>query len=553
MHRSTFVPIGLAAALWLAAVPVQATSVSSTTLSDFRITLEDLTPVDGVAPSVTLDATSHSVALAGATAPGLNTFWMAHAAGPFGPVSVSGALDGIGGASSVTGDPFGSGATLSASAVGVPGFAGGTGEIYIDNQPSGIVGLTLAAHTQLSFSGLALLDWSAGDPHASADGGVSMGFIQDGPGGEAIVAQDQFYAGYLPFESGPLDGSATNPVSITFANTSDAAVELVYFVNVIADASETDVTPSPVDEPIVLSLLLVGVAAVLLALGRRQLAGLESRGGGTSMPRKTVTDIVVAVGLSLCAMAVHATSVASTTLSDFRITLLDLAPGDGVDPFVTLDPTSYSNAQAGVAAPGANGYWTAQGAGPFGPVSISGALDDGTGGAASFAGDPFASGATLVASAVGNPGFAQGVGEAWIDNQPSGIVALTVGAHSQVTFSGLALLDWNASEAHAAAYGFVSLGFFQGAPGGQVAVDQEQFSAGYFAVDGVGLVGTASDTVSITFANTSDEAVDLDYSVVVYADASEVDVTPSPVPEPDGLALLLAGLAPLLLLRARAP
>ena len=270
------------------------------------------------------------------------------------------------------------------------------------------------------------------------------------------------------------------------------------------------------------------------------------------MPRKTnnVPTVALAAALALGAPAVHATSVSSTILSDFRITLVDLAPGDGIAASIALDPLSRSTALAGAVSPGANSFWMNQGNSVFDPVSVSGILGgEGTGGAASFAGDPFGAGATLATSAVAQPSFAEGVGEAYIDTQPSGFNTITVGAHTQVSFSGLASLVWNASVPGAAAYGDVSMSFMQDAPGGPVVVDQDEFAAGWVPSGGSTLAGAASDTVSIAFMNTSDDAVVLDYFINVFAGASEIDL-PS-VDEPGRLALLLAGLMPLLGFAAR--
>ncbi|MEP6505017.1 MAG: PEP-CTERM sorting domain-containing protein [Betaproteobacteria bacterium] len=266
------------------------------------------------------------------------------------------------------------------------------------------------------------------------------------------------------------------------------------------------------------------------------------------MPRNTFPPIALAATLTLCATAGQAASVSSTTLSDLHITLLDLTPGAGVDPFIALDPLSRSTALAGAVAPGASTYWMNQGLGAFDPVSVSGIFaGEGTGGAASFAGDPFGAGATLATSAVAQPSFLQGVGEAYIDTQPSGFNTIAVGAHTQVSFSGLAWLTWNASDPRAAAYGDVSMSFMRDAPGGLVVVDQDEFAAGWLPGGGSTLTGAAADTVGIEFMNDSDEAVVLDYFVNVFAGASEVDVPPIAVDEPGRLALLLAGIAPVLL------
>jgi hypothetical protein len=263
------------------------------------------------------------------------------------------------------------------------------------------------------------------------------------------------------------------------------------------------------------------------------------------MHRSHLLPSALLAALALATTAVHATSVSSTTLSAFRITLVDLAPGDSVDPSIALDPLSRSTALPGAISPGASTFWMQQGDSAFGPVSSSGELD-GTGGSASFAGDPFGAGAQLAASAVGNPSFAIGSGAAYIDTQPSGQTQFVLGAHTQVTFSGLAALDWSASTAAAAAYGEVGLDFWQMVDGNQDFVAMDSLTGGYYG-DGAGaLSGSTAGQVTITFANDSDASVVLGYGVEVFANAAELETVPSPVDEPAGAGLLLAGASALL-------
>jgi hypothetical protein len=262
--------LALAAALACAALPGHAGTVASTTLSDFRIAVVDLDPADGIAASVTLDPLSRSTAVAGLASPGANTFWMSQGTGAFGAVSISGILDGTGtgGAASVSGDPFAGGATFATSAVGASNWGDGVGETYIDTQPSGETQLTLSAHSQVSFSGVASLAWSAGDPRATTYGGVDMGFLLD----SALVDRDRFSAGYCSITDagGGLTGTASEAMTVSFSNTSDAPIVLSYFVDVNADASEVEVVASPVNEPPAGVLLFAGALPAWLALGRRR-------------------------------------------------------------------------------------------------------------------------------------------------------------------------------------------------------------------------------------------------------------------------------------------
>jgi len=266
MTRSLLCAAVLAALLPPAA---HATSVADATLSDLHITLLDLAPADGVAPSLTLDPQSRSVALAGAVSPGESTFWMQQGGSAFGPVSSSGAMDGIGGSASFAGDPFGAGATLSVHAVGVPGFQVGTGEAYVDTQPSGETSFTLSAHTQVTFTGLASVAWSASDSQASALGEIGLAFLQAPDGVPVTVAQDEFGDGFGLAPGAALSGSGSRPLTITFTNDSDGWTVVDYSVTVFASAGEVDVPPVPVDEPAGAWLLLAGGLPLAWAARRR--------------------------------------------------------------------------------------------------------------------------------------------------------------------------------------------------------------------------------------------------------------------------------------------
>jgi hypothetical protein len=260
--------------------------------------------------------------------------------------------------------------------------------------------------------------------------------------------------------------------------------------------------------------------------------------------------LMLAVALFCAAVPAHAESVASTTLSGFRITVIDLDPADGVGASATLDPLAQSTAIAGLASPGANTFWVSEGVGAFGAASISGILDGtGTGGAASISGDPEGAGATFATSAVGASNWGIGVGETYVGN---GQANLTLAAHSQVSFAGLATVTWQANDPRAATYGGVDMIFFVDS----ALVDRDQFFAGYgtstpSTPDGTS--GTATQAMSISFSNLSDVPVELSFAVDVDADASEIDVLASPVDEPGGAALLLVGALPawLALMRRR--
>ena len=192
MIRSVFAASALAVALAPAA---RATSTADATLSDFHIDLLDLAPADGVAPSIVFSPGTTSVAAAAAVSPGASTYWQQRGTSPFGPVATSGSLFDVGGAASFAGDPQSGGATLTASAFANPSFAGGSGQAYLDNQPSGAISFVLSAQSQVSFTGLATVQWNAGDPRGDASGAVQLLFWQFVDGNFFTLASDNLVAG----------------------------------------------------------------------------------------------------------------------------------------------------------------------------------------------------------------------------------------------------------------------------------------------------------------------------------------------------------------------
>jgi hypothetical protein len=267
MHRSQFSAGTLFAALALATAAVHATSVSSTTLSPFYITLVDLAPDDGVAPSIVLDPTSRSTVLPGAVSPGASTYWLQQGDSAFGPVSSSGDLDGSGGSASFAGDPLGAGAQLAASAVGGPSLAIGSGVAVVNSQPSGVNQFVLSAQTQVTFSGYATLDWSAGTVNDAAYGEVDIDLSQDST---SFLDMEYLTGGYYGDGVGALSGSTAGWVTATFANDSDASVEVNYYVGVFANAAELEMIPPPIDEPAGAGLLLAGASMLLWGVRRRR-------------------------------------------------------------------------------------------------------------------------------------------------------------------------------------------------------------------------------------------------------------------------------------------
>ena len=265
MYRSFPAHALLAATALLAVGPAHAASTATSTLSDFHIVLTDLDPSDGVAPSVTLDPQSRSTVSASATLMDAVTSWTQQGDSAFGAVSAGGELDGSGGSASFAGDPFGAGAQIVASATGGPSLAVGTSAADIPTPPDLPTQFVLSAHTQVTLWGYTTVDWSADTPDAAAFGEIDLGLTSNGD----AITLDYATAGYYGDGYGALSGSTPGGVMVTYANDSDAAVPVGYYVGVFANAGELEMAIPPVDEPAGAGLLLAGLSLLWRVRRRR--------------------------------------------------------------------------------------------------------------------------------------------------------------------------------------------------------------------------------------------------------------------------------------------
>jgi hypothetical protein len=261
MHHSLSDRALLGVAALIVASTAQASTTATSTLADFHIEVTDLDPSDGVAPSLVLDAPSRStVSVVESNTP---TFWLQQGDSAFGAVSTSGELDGTGGSASFAGDPFGAGATLTASAMAGPSPDVGESVAYVEESPFGLGELVLGARTQVTFVGSVTFDWSAADVGAATHAAVDLSFWRIVGDGEEALAQDDLADGYLGNGQGPLAGTTSIPLELSFANASDASMVIGYQLAVRASATGHEEFPSPVGEPACAALLLVGVSTLL--------------------------------------------------------------------------------------------------------------------------------------------------------------------------------------------------------------------------------------------------------------------------------------------------
>lgn len=264
------------------------------------------------------------------------------------------------------------------------------------------------------------------------------------------------------------------------------------------------------------------------------------------MHRSLPAHVLFAATALLAASPALALSTVTSTLADFHIALTDLDPTDGVAPTLTLDPQSRSTVIPSEISVRGTKSWMQQGDSAFGSVSSSGDLD-GTGGSASFAGDPFGAGAEIAASATGDTPLDVGASEAYVNAPPFGQGAFVLGPQTEVTFFGSVSIDWSASDVGAATYGEVDLSFWRIVGADVDFVAYGNVTGGYYGEGRGALTGSTSNSLAITFDNDSDASVDMGYQVAVFANASEIEtLPPPPVDEPAGVALLLAGVATVL-------
>lgn len=254
----------------------------------------------------------------------------------------------------------------------------------------------------------------------------------------------------------------------------------------------------------------------------------------------------VAAALLLAAAPARATSSVTSTLHGLVFALDDLDPDDGVAPSLVLDPRAHSTAFAGAGTGFGNvvASWSQQGGSAFGAASASGDLD-GSGGAASFAGDPQAGGAQLVASAMAGPSLLLGLASALVSNPEQGGFVLS--AHTRVALFGATTIDWSASSPDAAAFGEIDLALWLVTnDGGSDELSQSYATAGYYGLGDGPLAGSVPYGVAVDLENDSDQSVVVGYEADVFAQAGEMLSVPPPVDEPSGAGLLVAGTAALL-------
>jgi len=267
MNRSSSALVLLATAASCAGGLAQAQTTTTATLADFHIGLTDLDPSDGVAPSLVLDTAARSGVYLEVQS-GNDQLGQQQGDSPFGPVTARVDVAGSAGSGAFSGDPFGDGAVITASATGGGGYAIGWGTALVLGPSNAFPKLVLGAQSQVTFSGIATIDWSDTNPGAVTYALIDLRFWQQTDGGDGNSVEDFLGTAYYG-QSAP-SGSISSPVSITFANDSDAPEDVTFEVALRTYATDREAYPSPIDEPAGAALLLVGLPFLLWGARRHR-------------------------------------------------------------------------------------------------------------------------------------------------------------------------------------------------------------------------------------------------------------------------------------------
>jgi hypothetical protein len=249
----------------------------------------------------------------------------------------------------------------------------------------------------------------------------------------------------------------------------------------------------------------------------------------------------LAVLLATGATVVRADAVATATLSDFGIQLIDLDPTDGIAPSIDLGRYGPSQAVS-------NGT-QADGTSTFGPVASSQGTA-GQGAAASITGDLLAGGVAHASAATAD--FAGGSVFEQSHILAGTFLALptfTLSPHTELLITGTA--DVAAAVDAASPWEELGDGAVEFGISGPPPDNLFSHAALSAYVDnrfaGTSPFASSHGELSATLFNTTDAAMDGEFYIYVYATAASA----APVPEPAAGLLLLTGLGGLSLARRR--
>lgn len=263
------------------------------------------------------------------------------------------------------------------------------------------------------------------------------------------------------------------------------------------------------------------------------------------MSRALILAAAAVQSLGLAAPA-RADTQAGATLTDIRIQLVDLDPGDGIAPSMTFLDSSSSTAVTSAFAltyPPTAGRSSRSSTEPFGPVSATSTATR-TGAAGAVQGD-FSAGASMQASAFASlAALGKAVGSADIgdaDGPRAYEPRFMLSPETALYVSGLGDVDASASDPdHEYAYAIIVLGLDSGIAGAPVSEVSIEVDAG--KGDQPPTLGHYAGPLAARLINDSSAAVLGDLTLLAYASAdSHLDAPPSAVPEPGGGVLAGGG------------
>ena len=233
-----------------------ADATASATLSDLKVTLTDLTPDDGVAPSVTILQKDSAYSMV--TEFDGQLFQQVYGSDAFGEVSTAVSVPPEGAHASLAGDAYGAGATVSvgsnAAGPGAP-----SGNAFVSIGAFGLI--TLAPGSEITISGLAHLFASTTDYEAYALALFDMVLITD-----TDTSQER----YISLLTSPQSNDPFRTLeqdqeeSVFLANTTSAPIVATFNISL-----DTQTLATTVPEPANATLMLVGLAALIACRRRR--------------------------------------------------------------------------------------------------------------------------------------------------------------------------------------------------------------------------------------------------------------------------------------------
>jgi uncharacterized protein (TIGR03382 family) len=242
------------------------------TVQGLRITLVDLDPADGIAPSLTFTGGDTAVQTIAYNTANTGHWSVREADALFAPLSGTSTLaGGAQGTASFSGDIYGSGMTMASAAMAVDGHPGGTGNVGQGNATIGLTSLptwVLSPGTLLEISGNVQASASTTAPPALEDNATAIVDFQLSSDG--VHSQRQSYHHGLLADAFVGDGSFSDSFDLKISNTGAQVMtgRFTGYVDVGAVTGPMVSVPEP-GSP----WLAVGGLGVLALVVRRRRAG----------------------------------------------------------------------------------------------------------------------------------------------------------------------------------------------------------------------------------------------------------------------------------------